>query len=140
MSTMGASQPQVPPWLQEQLVKFQKTQQELQMITMQKQQLDMEKVNMAKTLEELKKAKDDETVFKFAGSVMIKSTKPEMMSELEENQELTNTRLTVIGKQEARLHESLKEQEANITQAMKRGSSSSPSPQTSSTTPQPPSI
>lgn len=151
MSGMGASggvapPPQIPPWLQEQVAKFQKTQQELQMISMQKQQLESEKVNVSRTLEELKKASDDETVYKFAGSVLIKTTKASMLSELEERQELANTRSAVTGKQESRLVESLKEQEAKITEAMRRGmaqppspSQSPPPPSSSSTTTAPPS-
>ena len=151
MSGMGASgdgaPPQIPPWLQEQVAKFQKTQQELQMISMQKQQLESEKVNVSRTLDELKKASDDETVYKFAGSVLIRTTRANMLSELEERQELANTRSAVTGKQESRLLESLKEQEAKITEAMRRGMAQSPppspppssSPPSSSTTTTPPS-
>jgi len=146
MSGMGASgggaPPQIPPWLQEQVAKFQKTQQELQMISMQKQQLESEKVNVSRTLDELKKASDDETVYKFAGSVLIRTTRANMLSELEERQELANTRSAVTGKQESRLLESLKEQEAKITEAMRRGMaqsppspSSSPPPSTTTTSP-----
>lgn len=124
----GGAPPQIPPWLQEQVAKFQKTQQELQMISMQKQQLESEKVNVSRTLDELKKASDDETVYKFAGSVLIRTTRADMLSELEERQELANTRSAVTGKQESRLVESLKEQEAKITEAMRRGMTQPPSP------------
>ena len=140
MSGMGApgggAPPQIPPWLQEQVAKFQKTQQELQMISMQKQQLESEKVNVSRTLDELKKASDEETVYKFAGSVLIKTTRTSMLSELEERQELANTRSAVTGKQESRLVESLKEQETKITEAMRRGMTQPPSPPSPS---QPPS-
>lgn len=134
MSMMGASQPQVPPWLQKQIEGFQKTQQEIQMIAMQKQQLEAEKVSTVRTLEELKKAKDDETVFKFAGSIMIKTTKTEMISEMEERQELAKTRSTVMKKQEERLIEVLKKQEADITQSMRTGMP----PSSASSAPPPP--
>jgi len=59
---------QIPPWLQEQLAKMQQAQQNLQSILAQKQQLEMEKMESEKALEELKKADDDDTVYKHAGS------------------------------------------------------------------------
>jgi len=41
---------QVPPWLQEQLVKMQQAQQNLQSILAQKQQLEIEKLESEKAL------------------------------------------------------------------------------------------
>jgi len=112
---------QMPPWLQEQLMKLQQTQQNLQIIVQQKQQIEMEKIETEKSLEELQKATDEDTVYKHAGSILIKSTKKELIDELEERKELTKTRSTVLEKQELRLKESLKEQETKITEMMKSG-------------------
>jgi len=61
---------QMPPWLQEQLMKLQQSQQNLQSIMTQKQHLEMEKAETAKALEELKKVADNDTVFKHAGTVL----------------------------------------------------------------------
>jgi len=47
-------------------------------IMMQKQQLESEKLETEKALEELKKASDDESVFKHAGTIMIKSNKKDL--------------------------------------------------------------
>ena len=116
---------QIPPWLQEQLMKLQKTQQNLQSIAMQRQQVDMEKLETEKALEELKKASDDDTVYKHAGSILIKSTKQELVSELEERGELAKTRTTVLDKQKARLEETLKEQETKLNELMKGASGGS---------------
>ncbi len=44
---------QIPPWLQEQLVKMQQAQQNLQSIMAQKQQLELEQLESDKALEEL---------------------------------------------------------------------------------------
>ena len=112
---------QMPPWLQEQLMKLQQSQQNLQSILTQKQHLEMEKVETEKALEELRKAEDDDNVYKHAGSILIKSTKKELVDELEEKLELSKTRSTVIEKQEARIKETLKEQETKITEMMKGG-------------------
>jgi prefoldin beta subunit len=120
------SSPQMPPWLQEQIMKLQQSQQNLQSIMTQKQHLEMENAETAKALEELKKVADGDTVFKHAGTVLIKSTKKELIDELEEKQEMAKTRVTVLEKQETRQKESLKEQESKITEMMKSGSKSSP--------------
>lgn len=116
---------QMPPWLQEQLMKLQQTQQNLQIIIQQKQQIEMEKIETEKSLEELQKATDEDTVYKHAGSILIKSTKKELIDDLEERRELTKTRSIVLEKQESRLKESLKEQETKITEMMKSGTPSS---------------
>ena len=117
---------QMPPWLQEQLMKLQQSQQNLQSIVTQKQHLEMEKAETEKALEELKKVADSDTVFKHAGTVLIKSTKQELISELEEKQEMAKTRVTVLEKQETRVKESLKEQESKISEMMKGSSANSP--------------
>ncbi len=113
----------MPPWLQEQLMKLQQSQQNLQAIMQQKQQIEMENIETEKSIEELKKAQDTDMVYKHAGSILVKSTKKELLEELEEKKELTKTRSTVLEKQEARLKETLKEQEEKITQMMKSGTS-----------------
>ena len=113
----------MPPWLQEQLMKMQQSQQNLQSIITQKQHLEMEKIETDKALEELKKSADNDNVYKHAGSILIKSTKQELIGELEERREMAKTRSTVLEKQESRIKESLKEQEAKITEMMKGPSS-----------------
>ena len=114
---------QIPPWLQEQIMKMQQSQQSLQSIHMQKQQLGMELAESDKALEELKKASDDDPVYKHAGSILIKSNKKDLIAELEERKELANTRSTVLAKQEKRVKESIKELESKINEMMKGASS-----------------
>ena len=120
------SSPQMPPWLQEQIMKLQQSQQNLQSIITQRQHLEMEKAETEKALEELKKSADGDAVFKQAGTILIKSTKKTLVDELEEKVELSKTRSTVLEKQEVRVKESLKEQEAKITEMMKSGATPPP--------------
>ena len=122
------SSPQMPPWLQEQIMKLQQTQQSLQSIMTQKQHLEIEKAETTKALEELKKIADGDAVFKQAGTVLIKSTKQGSIDELEERIEMAKTRTTVLDKQETRVKETLKEQETKITEMMKGGASGNPAP------------
>ncbi len=125
---------QMPPWLQEQLMKMQQSQQNLQSIMTQKQHLEMEKVETEKALEELQKAADDDNVYKHTGSILIKSTKKELIDELEERKEMAKTRSTVLEKQELRIKESLKEQEAKITEMMRGSAAGTQPPKSSSGT------
>jgi len=120
------SAPQMPPWLQEQIMKLQQSQQNLQSIMTQRQHLEMEKAETEKALEELKKITDTDSVFKQAGTVLIKSDKKTLVDELEEKVELSKTRSTVLEKQEVRVKETLKEQEAKITEMMKSGATPPP--------------
>ena len=114
-----SSNQQIPPMVQEQLAKLQQTQQNFQSILMQKQQLESEKLEIEKALEELKKASDDELVFKHAGTIMIKSNKKDLIEELEEQVELAKTKASLLVKQEERLKTTLKEQETKIQEIMK---------------------
>jgi len=123
-----SSNQQIPPMVQEQLAKLQQTQQNFQSILMQKQQLESEKLEIEKALEELKKASDDELVFKHAGTIMIKSNKKDLIEELEEHVELAKTKASLLVKQEERLKTTLKEQETKIQEMMKNPSTNTNPP------------
>jgi len=123
-----SSNQQIPPLVQEQLAKLQQTQQNLQSILMQKQQLESEKHETEKALEELKKASDDESVFKHAGTIMIKSNKKDLIDELEEQIELAKTKASLLVKQEERLKIALKEQETKIQEIMRPSSTNDKTP------------
>ena len=123
-----SSDQQIPPFVQEQLAKFQQTQQNFQSILMQKQHLESEKLETEKALEELKKASDDEAVFKHAGTIMIKSNKKDLLEELEEQMELAKTKASLLAKQEERLKTTLKEQETKIQEILKNPSAPNTEP------------
>ena len=86
---------------------------------MQKQQVEMENAESDRALEELKKASDDDQVFKYAGTILIKSDKKSLIDELEEKKELSKTKSTVLAKQEERLKTTLQEQEQKIQEMLK---------------------
>ncbi|VVC05358.1 Prefoldin subunit beta [uncultured archaeon] len=123
---MSAGEQQMPPWLQEQVARLQQLQQNLQSITVQKQHLETEQLEAERALETLKKANDDDAVYKTAGSILIKSTKTSLISELEEKKELANTRLTVLSKQELRVKENLKEAETKIREMLRSPAQTGP--------------
>ena len=121
---------QIPPWLQEQLARLQQAQQNLQAILAQKQQLELDQHESDKALEELKKAGDNESVYKFVGSIMIKSTKKALIDEIEERNELSKTRATVMAKQEERVKQSITEQETKINEMIKNATTGATTPKT----------
>src|SRR5215218_265603 len=102
------SEQELPPWVREQVSRLQQLQQNLQAIMMQKQQLEVEMVETDRALQELKKTTPDDAIYKNAGSVLIKAKK-----------ELSNTRIMVLGKQEARVKENLKEVENEINEMIR---------------------
>jgi prefoldin beta subunit len=127
------SEQELPPWLREQVARLQQLQQNLQAIMMQKQQVELEIVETDRALEEIKKAVGEDTVYKSAGPLLIKSKREDVMKELQEKKELSNTRVMVLSKQETRVKDNLKEVENKINQMIRGGaqgvsSSSTPRP------------
>jgi prefoldin beta subunit len=115
------SEQEIPPWLREQLTRLQQMQQNLQAILMQKQQLEAESVEIEKATEELKKSEQDEVVYKSVGPLLIRTKKDDTLKELDEKKDLSNTRLVVLGKQETRVKENLKEVENKINEMIRMG-------------------
>jgi len=93
------SEQELPPWLKEQLSHLQQLQQNLQAIMMQKHQIEIEIVETDRALEELKKIGSQDPVYKSAGPILIKSQKEDLLKELGEKKELSNTRAMVLAKQ-----------------------------------------
>ncbi|HEU5462393.1 MAG TPA: prefoldin subunit beta [Nitrososphaeraceae archaeon] len=110
---------ELPPWLKEQISRLQQLQQNLQAIMMQKQQIELEIVETERALEELSKITTSDSIYKAAGPLLIKSEKDTIEKELTEKKELANTRVMVLGKQELRVKENLKEVENKINQMLK---------------------
>jgi prefoldin beta subunit len=110
---------ELPPWLKEQISRLQQLQQNLQAIMMQKQQIELEIVETERALEELSKTNTSDSIYKAAGPLLIKSEKDTIEKDLTEKKELANTRVMVLGKQELRVKENLKEVENKINQMLK---------------------
>jgi prefoldin beta subunit len=81
--------------------------------------VELEMAEIERALEELKKTGEDELIYKSAGPLLIKAKKTEIAKELEEKKELANTRIIVLGKQETRVKENLKEVENKINQMIR---------------------
>jgi len=99
----------LPPAVQERLLRLQQLQQTLQTVLTQKQQLELELLEVDQALSELEKASDDVAIYKSIGSLLVKSEKTRVTTELNERKELANMRISVLGKQEERLRGQVKE-------------------------------
>ena len=110
---------QLPPQIQEDLVRLQQLQQTLQVVVTQKQQLELELTETEKALSELDKIADTVPVYKSVGSILLRSERQGLVNELKEKKELINTRVTVLAKQEERTRERLKELQDRVQQRLK---------------------
>lgn len=89
---------------QEEIIKFQQIQQQLQILMMQKQQLQLQNAEVDGAIKEIENTKEKE-VFEIVGNVMIKKPKKEIMDSLKEKKELIDLRTSTIDKQLDKLNE-----------------------------------
>jgi len=104
----------LPPVVQERLLRLQQLQQTLQSVLTQKQQLELEVLEIDQAVSELEKSGDDVVVYKSVGSLLIRSEKARLMSELKERKDLASMRISVLGKQEERLRSQAKELQTRL--------------------------
>ncbi len=104
----------LPPNVQERLLRLQQLQQTLQSILAQKQQVEMEKSEVEQTLAEMAKTADDAIIYKAIGSLLVKSEKAKVTTDLNERKDLLVTRSTVIAKQEERIRSQVKETQTKL--------------------------
>ncbi len=110
---------ELPPQLQEQLLRLQQLQQTLQAVASQKQQLEIEASETEKALSELEKLSDETPVYKSVGNLLLKSERQALLRELKERKELLSTRITVLGRQEERTKERLKELQEKLQERLR---------------------
>jgi len=107
---------QLPAHIQERLLRLQQLQQTLQSVLAQKQQVDIETTETEQALGEIQKLGDDANIYKAIGSLMMKSEKTKITTELNERKELLSTRAAVLTKQEERLRAQVKDAQTKLQQ------------------------
>jgi len=115
---MSVDRPSVPNQLQEQLGRLQQLQQTLQAVVTQRRQLELELNEGENTLVELDKMTKDALIYKSIGSLLVKVEKNKIVEELKENKELLNARISVLGRQQKRAEERIKELQSNIQSSL----------------------
>jgi prefoldin beta subunit len=114
----------LPPAVQERLLRLQQLQQTLQNVLTQKQQVETELLEVDQALSELEKNTDLDVIYKSVGSLLIKTKKKKITEELKERKELSDMRVSVLGKQEERLRAQIKELSEKIQKELRPLSSS----------------
>jgi len=109
---------ELPPSVQQQLIRLQQLQQSLNVILAERQRLEIELLELKNALEELEKAEDDAAVYKAVGPVLVKSDKKKLVEELAEKKELAETRLKILDKQEQRTRSQLESLQREIQEAL----------------------
>ena len=99
----------LPPQVQQRLLRLQQLQQTLQGVLTQKQQLELELSEVEQALGELEKLTDASVIYKSIGSLLVKSKRANVTTELDERKELLNMRISVLAKQEERLRTQVKD-------------------------------
>ena len=107
------------PQVQERLLRLQQLQQNLQSLLSQKQQLELELTETDQALEELQKLTEDAVIYKSIGTLLVKSDKTKVTTDLNERKELLNTRINVLGKHEERLRGQLKDLQDKLQQDLR---------------------
>ena len=107
---------QLPQAVQERLLRLQQLQQTLQSILGQKQQVELEATEIDQALNELQKMADDAVIYKSAGTLLMRSERTKVITELTERKDLLNTRSTILTKQEERLRAQLKDVQTKLQQ------------------------
>jgi len=109
----------LPPQVQQRLLRLQQLQQTLQAVLTQKQQLELELNEVEQALSELEKLTDEAIIYKSIGSLLVKSERPRVTTELNERKDLLNTRISVLGKQEERLRSQVKDLQTKLQQDLR---------------------
>jgi len=109
----------LPPQVQQRLLRLQQLQQTLQTVLTQKQQLELELNEVENALGELEKLTDTTEIYKSIGSLLVKSEKTNVTNDLTERKELIKTRVDVLGKQEERLRSQVKDLQTKLQQDLR---------------------
>lgn len=109
----------LPPQVQQRLLRLQQLQQTLQAVLTQKQQLELELNEVEQALNELEKLTDKTVIYKSIGSLLVKSKRNKVTTELNERKDLINMRIGVLGKQEERLRTQVKDLQTKLQQDLR---------------------
>jgi prefoldin beta subunit len=101
-----------------QIKELQILEQNMQAILMQKQAFQLESSEIENSLEEL--SKTNEEVFKIVGNVMLKSSKENLIKELNQKKDLLNLRLKSFDNQEKLIGKSIEELRKKVLSKIKK--------------------
>ncbi len=115
---------QLPPQVQERLLRLQQVQRNLQTILTQKQQVELELTETEQAITELGTMTRESVIYKSIGSLLVKSKKAKVEADLKERKEILDTRVEVLAKQEERLRSQMNQLQTKLKRDLSPGSSS----------------
>lgn len=108
----------LPPEVQAKLAQFQQVQEQLRMILAQKQNVQAELREIESVLAELEKLPDNTELYKNIGHILIKTSKENVVKELNERKEILELRMKTLEKQEAYLQKQYNELKRRVTEEL----------------------
>ncbi len=108
----------VPPEVQQQIVKLQQLQAQLNQILMEKSVLQQELREIERALSVLKDLPPDVEIYRATGHLLIKVKKEDAEKELNERKELIELRMKTLDKQESLIRQQLAEVQSKVSQYM----------------------
>jgi len=105
---------ELPPQVQNMLAQLQQIQQQLQMVLTQKVQLENSLKETENAIQEVEKASDDTPIFKTVGTVLVKTSKEQILKELREKKDTFEIRIKALERQEEKLKERLQDLQKKI--------------------------
>jgi prefoldin beta subunit len=116
---------QLPPQIQQRLLRLQQLQQTMQGVMAQKQQLSLQLNEVENASSELEKLTETAVIYKSIGALLVKAEKDKVAAELTERKELLKMRVDVLAKQEERLKTQVKDLQDKLQQDLRPVSGSS---------------
>ncbi len=112
---------QLPPQLQDKLMKLQQLQQRAELLMNQRVQLDRDLKETESALAELDQLGDENpVVYKSVGAILVKADKDKLKEELSDHKETLDMRISSISKQEERARKELEEKRKEIQAALQQ--------------------
>jgi len=108
----------LPPEVQAKLVQFQQVQEQLKIILAQKQNVQAELREVENVLAELEKLPDNIELYKNVGHILIRTSKEDVIKELNERKEILELRMKTLEKQEAYLQKQYDELRRKVTEEL----------------------
>ena len=108
----------LPPEVQAKLAQFQQVQEQLKIILAQKQNVQAELREIGNVLAELEKLPDNIELYKNVGHILIKTSKEDVVKELNERKEILELRMKTLEKQEAYLQKQYNELKRKVTEEL----------------------
>ncbi|MCC6015743.1 MAG: prefoldin subunit beta [Desulfurococcaceae archaeon] len=106
----------VPPEIQQQAIRYQQIQAQLNQLIAEKSVLEQELREINRALEVLKNVPNDAEIYRASGHLLIKINKETAEKELNERKELLELRLKTLSRQESLLRQQLSEIQSKLSE------------------------